>query len=149
MTNKLKNTFGMPIGFLSLLALLGVPRVIAHYLKWIEPGSLANMLLAIIPPIIWIFVVVWKKEESPFKTLLWIGIFYGILLGITHQIFWHRSFEEPPVLGGNLSNIPPFLNELITRTFGFFSSVITGSILGVILGLIGSLINRFRSSPCS
>ncbi|MBM7587261.1 hypothetical protein JOC86_003834 [Bacillus pakistanensis] len=145
MVNVTKNTLGIPISSLFLLALLGVPRVIVHDLKWVEPGSIVNMLLAMIPPIIWIVVVLWKKAIKPFKALLLVGIIYGILLGITHQIFWHITFDELPTLGGNLAAIPPFVNAFITRAFGFFSSLFTGTIMGIILGLIGLWINRIRT----
>lgn len=145
MFNEKENKLGLSMSTLFILALLATPRVIAHDLKWLESGSFANMLLVFVPPLIWL-VVVLLKTIKPFKALLFIGMFYGILLGITHQIFWNVSFDESPTLGGNLSDIPPIANAIIIRTFAFFSSLITGTVVGIITGLIGLLINRFRKT---
>jgi hypothetical protein len=76
--------------------------------------------------------------------LLMIGLFYGIFLGLTHQILWNYAFEETPQLGGNLARIPSSANTLITRVFAFMSSFITGIIIGSITGIFASLINRVR-----
>lgn len=130
---------GLPFSTVFLLAVLGVPRVIAHDLHLVEPGSLANFLLAIIPPLIWLSFVLWKKV-NPFRPLLFVGIFYGVMLGITHQMLWGLAFETSPTLGGNLSDLPPLVHILLTRMFGFISSVVTGSLIGVVVGLVGSFI---------
>ncbi|WP_408010279.1 hypothetical protein ACJROX_08305 [Pseudalkalibacillus sp. A8] len=141
--NKSKNRLGLPVVTLFLLALLGIPRVIAHDLNWVEPGGLSNMLLVFIPPLIWLGVVV-KKTTKPFKPLLLIGIFYGILLGFTHQLLWTSVFDSSPTLGSTLSDVSVSTNALITRMFGFISSLLTGTVVGLIVGLVGSFINSIR-----
>ncbi|GAE30493.1 hypothetical protein JCM9152_1901 [Halalkalibacter hemicellulosilyticusJCM 9152] len=142
--NETKHILALPFFMIFLLALLGVPRVIAHDLQLVEPGSFANSLLAIIPPLIWLAFVIWKGI-SPFKPLVYIGVFYGVLLGITHQILWGVAFETAPTLGGNLSDLPPLAHSLITRVFGFVSSVLTGTLLGVIVGFVGLFIYLIRN----
>lgn len=134
----------LPLNTLILLALLGLPRVVAHDLRWIEPGSLINTLLAIIPPIIWILVVL-SKSNRPFMPLLIIGMIYGLILGVTHQLLWTTVFDTPPTLGGNLKDIPPLVNSMVTRTFAFISSITTGVVIGVIVALIGTVLNYFKT----
>src|SRR5690625_1711742 len=133
----------LPFSTIFLLALLGLPRVIAHDLRWVEPGSMFNTLLAIVPPIIWILVVL-SKTNRPFMPLLWIGVVYGLLLGVTHQILWTVAFDTPPTLGGNLKDVTPLVNSMITRVFAFLSSITTGTVIGIITALIGSAINYFK-----
>lgn len=85
MANHKKYFLGLPLLPIFILALLGVPRVTVYDLHLVVPGSLINSFLVFIPPIIWLGFVLWKTDKT-FKPLLFIGIFYGILLGITHQI---------------------------------------------------------------
>lgn len=141
---KWNHTF--PLWFLLGLASIGLPRVIAHDMKWLEPGSLVEALFALIPALIWIVVVCWKTKSASqaFYWLLSVGLGYGLLLAITHQIFWSITFTHPPTLGGNLAEIP-ILSWFIPRVFGVMSSLLTGSVMGLLLGSIGALINRFRN----
>ncbi len=140
MTNETKS--GIPMYMLFILALLGVPRVLAHDLKWLESGDVVNMLLVFIPPIVWLCIVLWKGRQDVFKSLLFIGIFYGVLLGIIHQILWATAFDSPPVLGGNLSDLSPAAVSILARTFGFTSSLATGAVIGAVLGFIGTFFRR-------
>lgn len=127
---------------LMLLALIGVPRVIAHDLHWVDPGGFVNLLLVFIPPIVWIAVILAKRETKPFQALVLIGVFYGIQLGITHQLFWQAAFETTPQLGGNLSDLAPAASNAIVRSFAFVSSLTTGAVVGLITGAVGVLIHR-------
>ncbi len=129
------------VGMLGL-ASLGVPRVIAHDLHWVDSGSIANLLLVFVPPAIWIAVVLKNKSSRPFTDLLTVGILYGVLLGITHQLLWHIAFPSPPQLGGNLSDLSPAATAIVTRTFGFLSSLVTGAITGGAAGLVGLVLKR-------
>lgn len=142
MQTKMK--FGISLSSMFLLALLGVPRVIAHDLKWVESGDFVNVLLVFVPPIIWLTVVLRNCKDGVFIPLLTIGMIYGLLLGITHQILWTQAFDSPPVLGGNLSDIPPLVNAVIIRAFGFVSSLLTGAAIGLGLGVIGSAVRRVK-----
>lgn len=143
-SNHSKST-DFPFAWIVILALLAVPRVVAHDLKWVQPGSLMNSLLVFIPPLLWIGFVLWKKPARPFTVLLFVGVCYGVLLGITHQLLWNFAFEKPPTLGGNLAGIPSAANNLIVRSFSFISSLVTGTVIGAITGIIAAFLSRLRS----
>ncbi|MFS0728215.1 hypothetical protein [Paenibacillus sp. 1P07SE] len=125
-----------------LLAIIGVPRVIAHDLGWVEPGSFVNLLLVFVPPLIWIVVVLRSRTPRPFTALLTIGLLYGVMLGLMHQLLWSQAFDTPPTLGGNLSNLPPAAHAVITRGFAFLSSLSTGAVVGAITGIAGIVVHR-------
>lgn len=147
--NKINDYLGIPVITLLLLSLLGVPRVIAHDLSIVEEGSLINSILVFAPIIIWIVYIVWKDVNKPFLSLLLIGFFYGIFLAIGHQILWSFSLDVPIQFGGNLSDLPQTTVNVIARIFAFFSSVITGTVVGAITGLVGSIVNFIKKSLVS
>ncbi|MFD1412990.1 hypothetical protein [Oceanobacillus jeddahense] len=138
---KINNYLGVPVLTLIVLSLLGVPRVILHDLSIIEEGSVVNSILVFAPIIIWIAYIVLKNVNKPFLSLLLIGFFYGIFLAIVHQILWNVAMDTSIQLGGNFSNLPQAVSNIIVRTFAFFSGVTTGIIVGAITGAVGSLLN--------
>lgn len=140
---KLESQLGLPITTLFLLSLLGLPRVIGHDFNWLQEGTFINSLFAFIPPIIWITVVL-LKTTKPFKPLFFIGAMYGFLLGLTHLVLWPVAFDVPPVLGGNLTNVPLGISNIIIGIFIMLSSVATGAVIGAIIGVIGLGINKIR-----
>jgi hypothetical protein len=128
---------GLPLIAIVGLALLAAPRVPLHDLGVIEEGTFVNALFVFVPPVIWIAVAVLKRVPNPLLTLLAIGLCYGILLALGHQILWSESFgDDPPELGGNLSDLDPALEAVIIRSFSAVSSIFTGLIVGAISGLI-------------
>ncbi|WP_040979387.1 hypothetical protein [Oceanobacillus jeddahense] len=138
---KINNYLGVPVLTLIVLSLLGVPRVILHDLSIIEEGSTVNSLLVFIPIIIWLAYIVLKNVNKPFLSLLLTGFFYGIFLAIVHQILWNVAMDTSIQLGGNFSNLPQAVSNIIVRTFAFFSGVTTGIVVGAITGAVGSLLN--------
>lgn len=135
--SSLRTTLGLPPIAIVGLALLAAPRVPLHDLDVIEEGSFVNSLLVFVPPLIWIAVAVLKRVPNPLLTLLAVGLCYGILLALGHQILWAESFgDDPPQLGGNLSDLDPTLEAVIIRTFAALSSIFTGLIVGAISGLV-------------
>lgn len=141
---------GLPWLAIIGLALLGAPRVVLHDLHLIHEGTFVNLLLVVVPVIVWIVVTVAARVPHPFLTLLAIGAAYGVVLAVVHQVLWHVSFGgEPPALGGNLAGLPPAAQETIMRVFAAFSSLFTGVVIGAITGLIawgiGSVTTRIRS----
>lgn len=125
------------------LALLGVPRVVAHDLGPV--GGVTNALLVFVPIAVWLGVVVWRQVPRPFLTLLVIGLAYGALVGLTHQLLWPWAFETPPRLGGNLAGaLSPMAESTVLRLFAFGSSVLTGLGVGALVGLAGSAALRVR-----
>lgn len=126
------------------LALLGIPRVVAHDLDLVAPGSLVNFALAVGPPVAWILVVLLARVPKPFMALLVIGIVYGVLLAVAHQLMWTHAWDgHPPGLGGRLDDIlPTGAESIVVRSSAFLSSVATGVLVGAVAGLVGWLIDR-------
>ncbi len=131
------------------LALLAAPRVVLHDLGLISEGTFLNALFVFLPPLIWIVVALWKRVPNPFLTLLVVGAIYGVFLAIGHQLLWNVSFgENPPQLGGNLTDLDLGVQSIIVRLFAALSSLLTGVIVGAMSGLIawglGTVTHRTR-----
>jgi hypothetical protein len=124
------------------LALLGVPRAVAHDLDLV--GPVVNGVLVFLPIAIWLGVVLWRRVSKPFLTLVAVGIVYGVLLGIVHQVFWTESFDgDAPSLGGNLAGaLSPMAEAIVLRVFAFFSSLLTGLGVGAATGAVGWVLAR-------
>lgn len=134
---------GLSPAVIVALALLGVPRVVAHDLGPV--GGVTNALLVFVPIAVWLGVVVWRQAPRPFLTLLTIGLVYGVLLGLTHQLLWPWAFETPPRLGGNLAGaLSPATESMVVRLFAFGSSVLTGLGVGALVGSVGWAAARAR-----
>ena len=133
---SLRDRLGLPIPVLLVLALLGAPRVVLHDLDLIQEGTFINALFVFAPPVIWIAVAVLRRVPHPLWTLLAVGLGYGVLLALGHQLLWHLAFPEPPQLGGNLSGLEPGVQAVIMRAFSVLSSLFTGLVVGAITGLI-------------
>lgn len=122
-----------------LLALLAVPRVITHDLGLAPPGSAINALLAVLPPVIWVLVVLLRGLPRPLLSLLAVGAVYGVLLGLGHQLLWAQAFDGgTPQLGGRLEDLPPAVHALITRGAAMLSSLFTGVALGIVAGAVAA-----------
>ncbi|WP_341718285.1 hypothetical protein QQG74_00230 [Micromonospora sp. FIMYZ51] len=139
-----RRALGLPMLALFGLALLGLPRVVLHDLGLVHEGTFVNLLLVVVPPMVWIMVAVVRQVPNPFLTLLVVGLIYGVLLALTHQLLWDAAFDEPPMLGGNLSDLAPGTQEIIIRFFAAISSVFTGVIVGAVAGLIAWPLARRR-----
>ena len=126
------------------LALLGIPRVVAHDLDLVAPGSLVNLVLAVGPPVAWILVVLLARDPKPFVALLVVGIVYGVLLAVAHQLTWTHAWDgHPPGLGDSLDDIlPAGAESIVVGSFAFLSSVATGVLVGAVTGLVGWLVDR-------
>jgi hypothetical protein len=124
------------------LALLGVPRVVAHDLDLVGPA--VNAMLVSVPIAVWIGFVLVRRVPNPFLTLLAVGVGYGVLLGATHQLLWAEAFAGArPSLGGNLAGVlPPAGEALLLRVIAFGSSLFTGALTGVATGAAGWLLVR-------
>ncbi|GAB3178165.1 hypothetical protein GCM10027060_03810 [Nesterenkonia halophila] len=122
-----------------LLALLAVPRVITHDLALVPPGSPLNALLAVLPPVIWVLVVLLRRAPRPLLSLLAVGAVYGVLLALGHQLLWEQAFDSgTPQLGGRLENLPPAAHAFITRGAAVISSLFTGVALGLVAGAVAA-----------
>ncbi|WP_232820334.1 hypothetical protein [Brachybacterium sp. YJGR34] len=145
---------GRPLPVLALLglALLGAPRVVLHDLGLLHEGTAVNLLLVVVPPVVWIGVVLWRRVPRPFLTVLGVGALYGVVLALTHQLLWTTAFAgTPPRLGGNLADLDPALQAVVMRSVAVLSSLVTGTVLGALTGAIAAgiaaVLRRRRPAP--
>ncbi|MFW5415628.1 hypothetical protein J0910_03095 [Nocardiopsis sp. CNT-189] len=124
------------------LALLGVPRVVAHDLG--PPPQAVNAVLVFVPLAAWIAVVLRKRVPNPLVALLAVGLVYGVLLGAVHQVLWSHSFAAgAPELGGELAGtLSPAAEDLVLRGASMVSSLVTGVLVGLISGLVALGLSR-------
>ena len=128
----------MPVLWLWGLALLGVPRVVAHDLRLV--GPVVNSVLVFAPLAVWLAVVLWRRVPNPFVTLLAVGVCHGILLAVTHQLLWAESFgDAPPRLGSTLS---PAVEQVVLRIAAALSSLGTGTAVGAATGAVAWAVAR-------
>ncbi|UPL12523.1 hypothetical protein [Microbacterium sufflavum] len=137
-----------PLG-LSALALVGLAavaliRVILHDLHVIDEGSPITWVLAIGPVVLWIVVAVVARVPKPFLTVLVIGVIFGVMLVITHQLLWDFAYRgTPPSLGDGAGA------RLIPRIAAIPSGLIVGTVIGAVGGLIAwgiqTMSNRRKS----
>jgi hypothetical protein len=142
MSGRIRRAFGVSPPVILGLALLGVPRAVAHDLDL--GGPVVNALLVFVPIAVWIGFVLAKRVPNPFLALLAVGVVYGVLLGVTHQLMWAEAFAgDSPSLGGNLAGVlPPAGEAVLLRVFAFGSSLFTGVLTGAATGAAGWLLAR-------
>lgn len=144
-TTRFRDRVGLSMAATVGLALLGVPRVVAHDLDLVGPT--VNAVLVFLPPLVWIGVVLAKRVSDPLVTLLAVGVVHGVLLAVTHQLLWSQAFEEPPGLGGNLAGVlSPGLEDVVVRAFAVGSSLVTGTLVGAVCGAVAWLLTRATRS---
>lgn len=132
-----RRRLGLPLAAIIGLALLAVPRVVLHDLGLISAGTFVNAALVFLPPAIWVAVVLVRRVPNPFFTLVAVGLAYGVFLAVGHQLLWDVSFaDSPPRLGGNLADVDPAVQNIIIRAFAAGSSLVTGTVVGVVAGAI-------------
>jgi hypothetical protein len=146
MLTKLQQ-LGLPFPVILLLALLAVPRVVAHDLDLV--GPVVNAILVFAPLVIWLVVVLVARVPNPLLTLTVIGVVYGVFLALGHQILWTWAVDDEPRLGGNLANLPDAVQTLIFRGFAVISSLVTGTLVGLAVGAVALLLNRLRRRQTS
>ena len=141
---------GRPLWQLAALSLLAAPRVALHDLGLI-PNSAVAAALVFVPAIIWIAATLRSSARSPLLTLLVIGIFYGAILAIGHNLFWDEVFTTvTPSLGGNLQGtLSEGAEEAFLRGAMSISSLFTGAGTGLVCGLVATVIQflRGRTAP--
>lgn len=133
---------GLPLVVVVGLALLAVPRVILHDLDLVHEGTFVNLLLVLVPLIVWLAVVLRARVGRPFTTLLAVGGVYGVLLAVTHQLLWNMGLDGGDLqLGGNLAGLSPGAQEGVFRVAGVFSSLFTGLVVGAVTGTVALTIS--------
>jgi hypothetical protein len=142
----LHTKLGLSAPVIILLAAIAAIRVPLHDLGIVPEGSVVAWLLVFLPLAIWLIVVLRRRVPNPFIALTAVGLAYGVMLAIIHQLLWVAAFDgSPPRLGGNLEEaLSPGLEAVVFRTSAFFSSLVTGAVLGAIVGAIAWVIERAR-----
>ena len=141
-------TLGFSWPVLVALAALAAPRIVLHDLGVIAEGSVVNGLFVFIPPACWIAAVLWKRPPRPFATVVVIGAIYGVFLAIGHQLLWDAAFGgNTPTLGGNLAGIDPGTQEVAVRVASVLSSLVTGTLVGVVAAAVALLLSRVLPAP--
>lgn len=128
---------GVPFAAVVALVALTIPRVIAHDLALVAPGSLANSVLSLGPLAVWVLVAA-LASRRPFSTLVATGIGYGLVLGTVHNLAWSTVWAgSPPRLGGSLAGAwSPGTEEILMRGATGLSSLGTGAVTGIVAGAI-------------
>jgi hypothetical protein len=137
---------GLSVSAIILLAAIAAIRVPLHDLGIVQEGSVAAGLLVFVPLAIWLVVVLQQRVPNPFLALTVVGVAYGVMLAVVHQLLWVAAFDgNPPSLGGNLEGVlDPGLEAVVFRVSAFFSSLATGTVLGAFVGAVAWVIERLR-----
>jgi hypothetical protein len=147
-TSKSKSTSGsnFPLLLVIMLAIIMIPRVVLHDLRVIPLDSVWYKIAAVGPLVAWLGFAVFGRTRRPFYNFLLVGLCFGLLLGVTHQLLWTASWgTNPPHLGGNLAGtMSPIVEELVLRAAAFVSSLGTGLIFGMAFGLIAVAASKLR-----
>lgn len=140
---------GLSWQLIAVLAALAIPRAIGHDVRLLDPDSGLNRALALLPLLIWVVVLTARRVPRPFVAMLLIGLAYGVMLAVTHQVFWTSFWgDAPPSIGGNLEGrLSPLAESLVLRTFASFSSIITGLVTGAVAGLAALLARLLVPKP--
>ena len=135
----MRDKLGLPVPAIVLLAALAVPRVVTHDLGVFPEGSFGNSLLVFVPPLLWLAVVLRRRVPSPLVALA-----YGAMLDVGRQLLWAAAWDGGrPSLGGNLQGVrAPGLEAAIFRASAFFGGLVTGTVLGAIVGVVAWTIER-------
>ncbi|MFC0680088.1 hypothetical protein ACFFGH_19815 [Lysobacter korlensis] len=123
-----RNPFGLPFLALLGLAALGLPRVVLHDLGIIDESHPLSWVFALGALAATVAAALIAKVPSPFLTVLAVGSIFGVMLVITHQLFWDVKYGgNPPVVAGS---------EVIPQIAAAASGLFTGVIMGVVGGLL-------------
>ena len=137
---------GLSLPTVVLLAAIAAIRVPLHDLGLVQEGSAAAGLLVFVPLAIWVGVVLRRRVPNPLLTLTVVGLAYAAMLATMHQLFWGAAFGgDPPSLGGKLEGaLAPGVETAVFRVSAFFSSLLTGTVVGALTGVVAWAIRRLR-----
>jgi hypothetical protein len=144
--SSLRHRLGLSVPAIVLLAAIAAIRVPLHDLGIVSEGSAAAWLLVFAPLALWVGVVLLRGVPNPLLALTAVGLAYGVMLAVIHQLLWGAAFGgDLPSLGGNLEGVlASGLEAAVFRVSAFFSSLVTGTMVGVITGAAALVIKRLR-----
>jgi hypothetical protein len=128
------------------LAMLGLPRVILHDLHIIDSAHPLSWILSLGPVAVWVAVAVARKVRRPFLTVLAIGVIFGLMLVVTHQLLWEYLYADHPEFRGN-DGIAGIVPRLAVIPGGLFAGAALGALGGLVTWGIQVAIGRNGSRP--
>lgn len=136
----------IPFWIIVVLALLAIPRVFIHDLHLLPLDSSIYRLLALGPLVGWVLLATLRNNKRPVYDFIILGLVFGLLLAITHQLTWEASWgDNPPQLHGNLAGqLDPTIEGLLLRGAAVISSLVTGVVFGCIVALIAWVTTTMR-----
>jgi hypothetical protein len=108
------------------LALLGIPRVVVQDFRLIENQPYLNALLSLAPGAIWVYYLLHKKIAHTLNTMLAVGLAYGAMAGIVHQLAWSGLWGDAQT---------SVFASIIPRFYNLISSLVSGLVIGATLGV--------------
>jgi hypothetical protein len=145
-----RRSLGFSWPALIALAALAAPRVVLHDLGVIEEGTVVNGLFVFVPPACWIAAVLWQRPRRPFASIVVIGTLYGGFIAIGHQLLWNAAVGgSDPTLGGNLAALDPAVQEGLLRAAAVVSSLVSGTLVGVVAAAVAVGLSRVLPPPPS
>lgn len=123
--------FGMPVLALIGLAMLGLPRVILHDLHIIDSAHPLSWILSLGPVAVWVVVTVTRNVPRPFLTVLTIGVIFGVMLAVTHQLLWDNLYAEHPEF-----RVQDGIAGIVPRLTVVPGGLFAGAALGALGGLV-------------
>ena len=130
---------GLSLPTIVLLAAIAAICVPLHDLGMIREGGAAAALLVFVPLAAWVGVVLRRRAPNPLLTLTIVGLAYGVMLAVIHQLLWGAAF------GGDLEGeLDPGAEAAVFRVSAFFDSLMTGTMVGAAAGAVAWAIARLR-----
>jgi hypothetical protein len=102
----LRRRLGLSSPAIILLAAIAAIRVPLHDLGIVPDGSVVAGLLVFVPLTVWLVVVLRRRVPNSLLALTAVGLAYGVMLAVIHQLLWVAAYAgNPPDLGGNLEGV--------------------------------------------
>jgi hypothetical protein len=115
---------------------------------WVSSRKVASSpgCWSFVPLVSWLIVALRRRVPNLFLTLVVVGVAYGVMLAVGHQLPWEAAWDgDPPSLGGNLEDeFAPGLEAVVFRASAFFSSLVNGTVVGAVAGFVARVIERLR-----
>lgn len=139
-----RRPLGMPVVTLIALAMLGVPRVVLHDLHIIDSAHPLSWILSVGPVAVWVAVAVALKVPRPFVTVLTIGLIFGVLLILTHQVLWSYLYAKNQDFP-NDDGAVAVVSRLAVVPGGLFAGAALGALGGLIAWGLRAVLYRNRN----
>jgi hypothetical protein len=139
----------MPVWLVTVLVLLMLPRTLLNELGVVTEGTLPYYVLALTPFAIWLAVAVVRKNQKPMADFLMLGLLFGLLLAVVHQLLWNSGSavtqHAPQIAIDIAANFDPGARELVTRLVSVGISLVIGLGSGLVIGAIALVASFVRS----